>query len=233
MARVTDAHIEARKRQILDAAWSCFARNGYHHTTMQDVATEAGISAGAIYRYFDGKEAVLTAINERSQALSRVLVAATGGSDGDPIRSLALLGGAMMRFFDDPEFETIARINIEIWPELLRHEELRDRVGDELRFWRGVVTRLLAEAKARGDLREGVDAEAAAEILICAWEGMRHFRMVDRGFRPEAMVDIFRSMLNPQAATRSVHDEALAHPLLGIPHAMPLASESPAKRGQE
>lgn len=233
MARVTDAHIEARKSQILDAAWTCFARNGYHHTTMQDVATEAGISAGAIYRYFDGKEDVLTAINERSQAVSRDLVAAIGGADGDPIRSLALLGGAMMRFFDDPEFETIARINIEIWPELLRHEGLRNSVGDELRFWRDVVTRLLTEAKARGDLRDGVDAEAAAEILMCAWEGMRHFRMVDRGFRPEAMVDIFRSLLNPQASTRSVYEEGLARPPLGIPHAMPPAIERPGKRAKE
>ena len=40
MARVTEAHVEARRNQILDAAWSCFARRGYHQTTMQDIATD-------------------------------------------------------------------------------------------------------------------------------------------------------------------------------------------------
>ena len=66
MARVTEAHVEARRNQILDAAWSCFAKRGFHQTTMQDIATDAGISAGAIYRYYASKEAVLAAITERT-----------------------------------------------------------------------------------------------------------------------------------------------------------------------
>jgi len=225
MARVTDAHIEARKTQILDAAWNCFARNGYHGTTMQDVATEAGISAGAIYRYFDGKEAVLAAINERSQAMGITLVAAAAGPDGDPIRSIAVIGQAMMRFFHDPAFETIARINIEIWPEILRHDDLRRRVSGEIRFWREAVTKLLAEARSRGDLRPDVNPEAAAQVLMCAWEGMRHFRIVDDGFTPQSMVDLFRSLMSEQSPAREVpFDIAAPGPDIGLPHSMPAAT---------
>src|SRR3989304_6147095 len=73
IARVTEAHLEARRDQIVNAAWTCFAQKGYHQTTMQDIASEAGISAGAIYRYFPGKEAVLKAINDRSQEIGRAL----------------------------------------------------------------------------------------------------------------------------------------------------------------
>lgn len=221
MARVTDAHIEARKSQILDAAWTCFARNGYHRTTMQDVATEAGISAGAIYRYFDGKEAVLVAINQRSQEMGRALVEAAAGGDGDPITSISVIGEAMMRSFYDPEFETIARINIEIWPEILRHKELRTAVGDEIRFWRTAVARMMTDAKARGDLRSDVNPQAIAQIMMCAWEGLRHYRTVDEGFGPEALVELFRSLLSEQAAGRGVFDEVVAETPLGIPHSMP------------
>ncbi len=221
MARVTEEHIEARRTQILDAAWTCFARSGYHRTTMQDIATEAGISAGAIYRYFQGKEAVLVAINQRSQAVGRALVAAST-SGGDPVESISLIGAAMLRFFFDPEFETIARINIEIWPEILRHQELRKAVGEEMHFWREAVTRVMTEARDRGDLRPDVNPAALAQVMMCAWEGMRHYRTVDEGFGPEAMVDIFRSMLSEQALGRDLIDGlSRAGPPLGIPHGMP------------
>ena len=241
MARVTDEHIEARKGQILDAAWNCFARNGYHRTTMQDIATEAAISAGAIYRYFDGKEAVLAAINQRSQALGRALVAAAAGDDADPIRSISIIGEAMMRFFHDPAFETIARINIEIWPEILRHEELRKGLGDEMRFWRAAVTKIMTDARDRGDLRADVNPEALAQVLMCAWEGMRHYRMVDDGFGPEAIVELFRSLLSEQVSERRVFGEILYDTPLGIPHSMPevqspsvwTAARAPRKRAKE
>jgi AcrR family transcriptional regulator len=241
MARVTEEHIEARKSQILDAAWTCFARNGYHRTTMQDIATEAGISAGAIYRYFDGKEAVLVAINQRSQALGRALVAAAAADDGDPIRSVAIIGEAMLRFFHDPAFETIARINIEIWPEILRHEELRKAIGEEMRFWRATFTKLMTDARDRGDLRTDVNPEALAQALICTWEGMRHYRTVDDGFGPEALVELFRSLLSEQASSRRVFGEILADTPLGIPHSMPglqppsvrTSAKAPRKRAKE
>lgn len=55
MAKVSDAHLEARRQSILDAAMAVFSRKGYQQATMADVATEAGISPGAIYRYFDSK----------------------------------------------------------------------------------------------------------------------------------------------------------------------------------
>jgi AcrR family transcriptional regulator len=239
MARVTEEHIEARKSQIVDAAWTCFARNGYHRTTMQDIATEAGLSAGAIYRYFDGKEAVLVAINQRSQALGRALVAAAAGDNADPIRSIAIIGEAMLRFFHDPEFETIARINIEIWPEILRHEHLRKAVGDEMRFWRATFTKLMTDARDRGYLRTDVNPEALAQALICTWEGMRHYRMADDGFRPEALVEVFRSLLSEQASSRRIFQDLLSDAPLGIPHSMPTppsawsAAPAPRKRAKE
>ncbi|MEU1984012.1 TetR/AcrR family transcriptional regulator [Nocardia sp. NPDC019395] len=62
MPRVSDEHLERRRQQILDAARVCFVRKGFHQTSMQDVFTESGLSAGAVYRYFKGKDELVIAL---------------------------------------------------------------------------------------------------------------------------------------------------------------------------
>src|SRR5438128_8006512 len=54
-----------RKTQILDAALVCFAKRGFHQTSMHDISAEAGISVGLIYRYFENKEDVISAMADR------------------------------------------------------------------------------------------------------------------------------------------------------------------------
>ena len=58
----------ARREHILDAAERCFARAGFHRTTMHDICKEAGVSPGALYVYFDSKEALIAGICERDRA---------------------------------------------------------------------------------------------------------------------------------------------------------------------
>src|SRR5205814_6003173 len=54
-----------RRAQILDAALVCFAKRGFHQASMRDISAQAGISVGLIYRYFDNKEAVISAMADR------------------------------------------------------------------------------------------------------------------------------------------------------------------------
>src|SRR5947209_8295202 len=54
-----------RRAQILEAAIVCFAKRGFHQTSMHDISAEAGISVGLIYRYFANKEAVISAMADR------------------------------------------------------------------------------------------------------------------------------------------------------------------------
>jgi AcrR family transcriptional regulator len=62
MPKVSDAHRESRREQILIAAWKCFSRNGFHSTSMADVIREAGLSAGAVYLYFRSKDDIIVAV---------------------------------------------------------------------------------------------------------------------------------------------------------------------------
>src|SRR6201998_1197576 len=63
-----------RRSQILNAAVVCFAKRGFHQTSMHDISAEAGISVGLIYRYFENKEAVISAMAARhKEEISEVL----------------------------------------------------------------------------------------------------------------------------------------------------------------
>src|SRR4051812_41259761 len=54
-----------RRAQILDAAIVCFAKRGFHPTSMHDISAEAGISVGLIFRFFKKKRAVMGAMADR------------------------------------------------------------------------------------------------------------------------------------------------------------------------
>lgn len=64
MPKLADHARATRRTQILAAALTCFARSGYHTTTMADVAAEAGVSKGTPYLYFPSKEALYVTLFE-------------------------------------------------------------------------------------------------------------------------------------------------------------------------
>ena len=66
MPKVSQAHLDARRQQIVDAARARFASHGFAGTSMTDLVAESGLSIGAIYRYFSSKDEIVAAICEQS-----------------------------------------------------------------------------------------------------------------------------------------------------------------------
>lgn len=197
MAKVTAAHIEARKNQIILAAWECFARKGYYQTKMADIAKEAGLSAGAIYRYFPSKEAVLKAISERSLERDLGLMERARASEDEPIAALELLSLAMRALFKEPGFETMARVQVELRPEFLRNDELKLSMRKSLRVMLTASSALISDAKNKGQIKPNVDPEALAMLAMCFNEGLRQFRLVDpQTFKPEPLIDLLREIVS-------------------------------------
>ena len=56
MPRVTDDHLAARRRQILDGARRCFAEHGYDRATVRRLEQTIGLSRGAIFHHFRDKD---------------------------------------------------------------------------------------------------------------------------------------------------------------------------------
>jgi AcrR family transcriptional regulator len=65
MPKIAEETRASRRDQITAAALACFARKGYHATTMADVAAQAGVSKGTPYLYFGSKEALFIALHEQ------------------------------------------------------------------------------------------------------------------------------------------------------------------------
>jgi AcrR family transcriptional regulator len=87
------ARVEAQRTRILDAAQECFIGQGFHAASMATIAATAGMSAGLIYRYFEGKNAIVLAIIARELERARGRIAALHASTD-------LLQGLMEAFED-------------------------------------------------------------------------------------------------------------------------------------
>ncbi|CAA9472909.1 MAG: Transcriptional regulator, AcrR family [uncultured Rubrobacteraceae bacterium] len=92
MPKVTDAHRAARRDEILNAAQRVFARKGYRGSSITAIIDESGLSAGAIYSYFEGKQELFHAVVERTLAVRTSQIAAGAGeqprSPGELTRSV-------------------------------------------------------------------------------------------------------------------------------------------------
>jgi AcrR family transcriptional regulator len=61
MPRITEEHREARRAQILDAARACLVEHGLEAVSMEMIIARSGLSTGAVYRYFKGKDEIISA----------------------------------------------------------------------------------------------------------------------------------------------------------------------------
>lgn len=177
MPRVSSEHLEARRRQILDAARTCFVRNGFHMTSMQDVLREADLSMGAVYRYFASKEELIHAIADDALADVRQALAPLVDVDAPPPLEEAL--GLLVR--QQPPLDggrESARLLIQVWSEAVRSPELATRYRAAmhafLRFLEGVVRAY----QERGWLTRTVAPEAVARALAALVHGF----MIQRAF---------------------------------------------------
>ncbi|MFI7618481.1 TetR/AcrR family transcriptional regulator [Nonomuraea terrae] len=180
MARMPKEHLEARRRQILDAARRCFVRNGFHATSMQDVLAEAGLSAGAVYRYFKGKDDIIAAI--ASESLGEV-AAAFRVDDAERPPGLDDIVDLLLGVDRPPlaASEESARLLIQVWSEALRSPSLSEKLHEVMEEARAVVGDLVRAHQRRGLLPADVPVEEVAGVLVAVVHGFLVQRAVYGG----------------------------------------------------
>ena len=78
MPRVSQEHLDARRREILAGARACFARYGYEGATVRLLEKETGLSRGAIFHHFRDKESLFLAVAADDAAAMVATVAEHG-----------------------------------------------------------------------------------------------------------------------------------------------------------
>lgn len=194
--KISPEHEQQRRAQILEAAMVCFARQGYRATSMDDVVRESGLSVGAIYSYFPSKEDLFLAISdERSEQTLEYLndVFHQPGPMGDKCREAV---DYFFRLLSD-ELLTLARVSVEFLSEAGKSDRVKERQQRRLETLRQFYRWLLTEGQREGEVRDDVDVDAAAElmlalnqgILLLSAAGLRHESL-------EALKPAYLSLLN-------------------------------------
>jgi AcrR family transcriptional regulator len=176
MPKVTEEHVEARRRQILSAALRCFAREGFHRTTMQDIFREAELSPGAVYSYFKGKDELIGAIVVAMMAF--VAESAAVFSEPLPEGRLRRPGEAVAELIEryrEMELGTVeerARIFPHLVGEQQRNPQLNAAVRAGLEHLRRGFETLARAAQERGELDRAFDPERFSWLPISLVQGL-------------------------------------------------------------
>jgi len=163
MPRVSESHLAARRQQILDAARVCFLRNGFHATSMQDVIAQAGLSVGAVYRYFPSKAEIVEAIAEQYSA--QVWAAFAELAEGDaPLAEVMETAVDIVNEAAGPEGPM--RLAVQVWAEAMRDERIGATASTIYSRFRENFVAMAERAVRAGELPADTDARAAGAALF-------------------------------------------------------------------
>lgn len=200
MPKVSQAHLDARRAQIIAAASRCLLRAGLHATTIQDIVRESGLSAGAIYSYFASKDDIIEAIaDDRHTVEQRALADACGQAEfADALERLS-------RYFflslHHPDEQERRRLGVQMWAEALHDDRVLAIVRRGLDVPRKHLAALMAQAQRRGGLRADLDPDAIARALI----GLYHGLILQQAWDPQTQIEPYLAVVD--AMVRALVDQ--------------------------
>jgi TetR/AcrR family transcriptional repressor of uid operon len=196
MPRLKPDTQRARREHILDAAEHCFARAGFHATSMQDICRQAHVSPGALYVYFASKEALIAGLVERDRQNFQSRFAQLAEAP-DFFAALEAIGNAY--FVEDESYRR--RMCIEIGLESTRNEQVGEMHRSVDSFVRTSFETLFQRMIDKGRIRPSHDAPALARIFMVIGDGLFWRSAIDAGFDMSKtipdVVEVIRQLLNP------------------------------------
>ena len=193
-ARLTREQSKANTRErLLIAARSVFARNGFHGASVNEVASEAGFSTGALYSNFGGKEDLFLALMKREiEAHAREISAAV---QARPSVAERATGGArqwMTMIEREPE---LLLLFTEFWAYGVRDTDMRPRVAEQFRQMHRLLTRLIADGMRDFELELELPAEQLAVAIDALADGIARQKLTDPDAVPDDLMGRVLSLL--------------------------------------
>jgi AcrR family transcriptional regulator len=187
-ARLTRAERSARTRsELLDAAQRRFFRDGYHGTTLDDIAEEAGYTKGAVYSTFKSKGGLFLAlfdevVGERVEEIRRLL-----GAHDSADAAIAALAAQPV----DERNGRFLLLAIEFWAHAARQPALRDRFADRYARLRAKLAELAPAGMA-------FDEQRWAMVTLALSNGLALERLIDpAGVPDDLMATVQQRLLGP------------------------------------
>ncbi|MBA0049734.1 TetR/AcrR family transcriptional regulator [Streptomyces sp. AJS327] len=201
MARVSQAHLDARRQQIIAGARRCFTRNGFHATSMQDVFRETELSSGAVYRYFGSKEELIQAV--AAEAFSSMRDAFASATQETPVLPLdEVLSRVFSHVLADQARRAgagstgaFAELILQVWGECLRSEPLAMTLRQGYEDMRAAWSELVRAYQDAGQLPAGVPTDHVVRTLMALVQGYIVQQALLRDASSEMLRDGLRALM--------------------------------------
>ena len=198
MARVSDAHLEARRQSILAAATKVFSQKGIAAATMAEIASEAGISPGAIYRYFDNKEQLGQCC--MNQSIDSVKAAWENTAVVE--MSFEELSRLTFESMDDPAESIDTQMFLEQALIAVRDGDstgLAEFLDSHARVHEGIGYLM---TRQYGDAMRGLDTQQLSEALYSFYWGARLMKLLVPESDPSRQLEAVQAIINRALAPR-------------------------------
>jgi AcrR family transcriptional regulator len=197
--RITAARAGIQRERILDAALSCFAREGFQAATMQDIVAESGLSPGAIYGYFKGKTDMVMAIASERHAMERrrMAHAMTAGDIHDSL--IRLVEGFVLGLRDAQEARW-RRLAVQLWAESLSNPRLKREALDGVAQAIDMLSPMVRKAQLEGRWPPHLDPESASRVMVAILQGVSLQLAWDDRIDIPRFAAALRIMIDPTAA---------------------------------
>lgn len=167
MPRVSQDHLDARRRQILDGARACFARHGYEGATVRRLEEATGLSRGAIFHHFRDKESLFLALAEDEAHRMAEVVARHG--------LVQVMRDLLSTQDGQPNHEDPADwlgTRLEVSRRLRTDPEFRARWAERSQELTAATKQRLLRQKEAGKLRDDIDVDVLTAFLELVLEGL-------------------------------------------------------------
>jgi AcrR family transcriptional regulator len=192
--RLTREQSRANTRErLLAAARSVFARGGFHGASVEEIASEAGFSTGALYSNFEGKEDLFLVLMEREIDEHAQEIAAAVRERASVSERAA--GGArqwMTMIEREPE---ALLLFMEFWAYGVRDARVRPKVAARFAQMRQVLTGLIADGVRDFDLELTIPAEQLAVAIDALADGIARQKLADPDAVPDELMGTVLSLL--------------------------------------
>lgn len=195
-------HAVPPRERILEAAIACFARDGFHGASMQNICGEASMSPGALYRYFPSKLSIIAAIAEAERAGHTAFFERLAAAE-DPVEALADIG---LDKLEELLARPTAALSVETMAEAMRNPEVRGLFDRNKAEARAAVTAALKRGQGKGYVDPALDADMACALIMCMGDGLMLHQGLDdptltrNRIRPTLEV-LLRRFLRPAVIT--------------------------------
>jgi AcrR family transcriptional regulator len=200
---------QPRREQLLDAAARCFARGGFHATTVAEISLEAECSPGLLYRYFAGKDALVAALVER-EAERTVAALTSVRASSDLLFDLDQAAEQTVTDWDDARS---AALHIQIIAEASRGSAVTEPVRRHFADVTAALAETLRAGQQAGAVDGALDPAETARVLVAMVSGLTLMRAVDADPARPAPSDTARLLLARMLVPRPPSSPAEGGPL--------------------